>query len=153
MNQTSNPVTPLQLQMESFNSCTFTGYVGRDPECKYFESGTAVAEFTIAISYPKRRNAEEKEALWLSVKVWGKQVDNVANLIKKGSHVLLQGELEQETWEKDGDKRSKLVLSCRSFQLLDSKAQAGGGNASSGGAKSSSKPKGRPAPDEEEIPF
>jgi single-strand DNA-binding protein len=137
--------------MASFNSCTFTGYVGKDPECKYFESGTAVAEFSIAISYPKRKGGEEKEALWLSVKVWGKQVDNVANLIKKGSHVLLQGELEQETWEKDGDKRSKLVLSCRSFQLLDSKSQAGG-NASGGGAKSSSKPKGRP-PEEDEIPF
>lgn len=137
--------------MASFNSCTFTGYVGKDPECKYFESGTAVAEFSIAISYPKRKGGEEKEALWLGVKVWGKQVDNVANLIKKGSHVLLQGELEQETWEKEGEKRSKLVLSCRSFQLLDTKSQAGG-NTSSGG-KSSGKPKGRPEPEEEEIPF
>lgn len=145
--------------MASFNSCTFTGYVGRDPECKYFESGSAVAEFTVAISYPKRKNGEEKAALWLSVKVWGKQVDNVANLIRKGSHVLLQGELEQETWEKEGQKQSKLVLSCRSFQLLDSKAQAGAGNTSYD-AKSSGKPQGgskaeapSTRPEDEEIPF
>lgn len=138
--------------MASFNSCTFTGYIGRDPECKYFDSGTSVAEFTIAISYPKRRNTEEKEPLWLSVKVWGKQVETVANLMKKGSHVLLQGELEQETWDtKDGDKRSKLVLNCRNFQLLDSKP--GGTGVGGGGSRSSSKPKSRPEPEEDEVPF
>ncbi|MFN9914393.1 MAG: single-stranded DNA-binding protein, partial [Pirellulaceae bacterium] len=55
--------------MTSFNSCTFTGRAGKDPGARYFESGTAVAEFTLAISYPKRKNSEEKPPLWLTVKV------------------------------------------------------------------------------------
>lgn len=139
--------------MTSFNNCTFTGHVGRDPDAKYFETGSSVAEFTIAISYPKRKNGEEKPALWLSVKVWGKQVETVTNYVKKGTQIIVQGELEQETWEKDGVQKSKLVLNCRNFQLLG-QPSAGGGK--SGDSKSSGTAKSKPAQppvDEDDIPF
>jgi single-strand DNA-binding protein len=137
--------------MTSFNSCTFTGRAGKDPEARYFESGTAVAEFTLAISYPKRKNSEEKPPLWLTVKVWGKQVETITNYVKQGTQMLVQGELEQETWERDGQQKSKFVLNCRNFQLLGQ--PGGGGSAKSGGAKASSKSKAADPVDDEEIPF
>lgn len=133
--------------MASFNNCTFSGNVGQDPEIRYFESGKMVAEFSLAVS-GKGRDAE---TTWLRVKAWGKQAQIIGDYVKKGSQIIVNGEFQQESWEKDGQKKSKLVLNCQNFTLLGGKRAEVGGSATRQASKPAQRP---PEPEEDDdIPF
>jgi single-strand DNA-binding protein len=110
--------------MAGLNVCSFTGRAGRDPELKYFESGSAIAQLTIAVDGWKR----DSEPLWLNLKVWGKLAQVAADYVKKGSQIAVSGQLENETWtdRASGEKRSKVVLNVKELTLLGSKKEAGG---------------------------
>lgn len=90
---------------------TITGTVGRDPEAKYFESGSAVATFTVAVR-ERRKRVEGEEALWIKVKVWGKSVEWVADNIKKGDQVTCTGEIArpEQFSRRDGTAGFVMVL-------------------------------------------
>lgn len=131
----------------SFNNCSFSGSLGKDPEVRFFEDGKAVANFSIAI------NGRGDSTLWMPVKVWGKQVQVIADYVKKGSQIIVSGELENETWQKEGQERSRMVLNCRNFSLIGGKKSEGG---SSGGGRSpaaTSRPARNQDSCEEEVPF
>lgn len=133
--------------MASFNNCSFSGNLGRDPEMRYFEDGKMLATFSIAVENRK------KQTLWMNVKVWGKQAQVVADYIRKGSGVIVNGELQEETWEKDGQQKSKMVLNCQNFIMVGGKRN---GNGSSDKAGSAPRPESRPRnpdPIDDEIPF
>jgi len=125
--------------MASLNVCSFTGRAGRDPETRYFESGSMVAEFSIAVDGWKR----DSKPLWLNLKIWGKTAEVAANYVRKGSQVAVSGSLESETWtDRDsGEEKSKMVLNVKELTLLDSRRDDLGG-----------KNYGCPASDEE-VPF
>ena len=130
--------------MASLNVCSFTGRAGRDPEMRYFESGSMVAEFSIAVDGWKR----DSKPLWLNLKIWGKTADVAANYVRKGSMIAVSGQLESESWtdKGSGEEKSKIVLNVKELTLLDSKRDEPGGGAGSGGYQ--------PAPDDDdEIPF
>lgn len=135
----------------SFNNCTFSGNVARDPECRYFENGNMVANFTIAVS-----GRNDEETLWLPVAVWGKRAQTIADYVKKGSKLIVTGELREEKWTKDGEEKKKISLSCQNFVFIDSakKGEKGGGGESRA-TQRNTKPQGRPIPEpeDEEVPF
>ena len=136
--------------MASFNNCTFSGNVGRDPEARYFEDGKMVANFSIAVEGRKK-----DDTLWLPVKVWNKQAQTIVDYVEKGSKIIVSGELQQETWTKDGVEKSRMALNCQNFTLLGSKKEGSGGGGNSGGASRKPAAKSRPAApvEEEEVPF
>jgi single-strand DNA-binding protein len=105
--------------MASLNVCSFTGRAGRDPEIKFFESGSAIAQFTIAVDGFKR----DSEPLWLNLKIWGKLAQVAGDYVRKGSQIAVSGQLENESWtdKATGEKRSKMVLNVRELTLLGSK--------------------------------
>jgi single-strand DNA-binding protein len=109
--------------MASLNVCSFTGRAGRDPEVRYFESGSMVAEFSIAVDGWKR----DSKPLWLNLKIWGKTAEIAANYVRKGSMIAVSGQLESETWtdKGSGEERSKIVLNVKELTLLDSKKDSG----------------------------
>ena len=143
--------------MASFNNCTFSGNVGKDPELRYFENGTTVANFSIAVEGRSKGQGKGQDTLWLAVKVWGKGAAVIGDYVKKGSRLIVSGELGMETWEKDGKQNSKLALNCQNFTLLDSKKDGNGGPSGGGSGGGTSRPAAKsrpPAPvDEEELPF
>ena len=111
----------------SINTVTLTGRAGRDPEVKYFESGTMVAQVSIAIDKYKKNEKPD----WFEVKFWGKQAQVAADYLKKGSLFGVTGRLEWETWtdRNTGEERRKPVIVGERLQLLGSKRDAeGGGN-------------------------
>ena len=111
----------------SINTVTLTGRAGRDPEAKYFESGTMVAQVSIAIDKYKKNEKPD----WFEVKFWGKQAQVAADYLKKGSLFGVTGRLEWETWtdRNTGEERRKPVIVGERLQLLGSKRDAeGGGN-------------------------
>jgi single-strand DNA-binding protein len=105
--------------MASLNVCSFTGRAGRDPEVRYLDNGTAVANLSLAVDSWKR----DEEPLWLNLKIWGKQAQVAADYVRKGGMIAVSGQLENETWtdRATGEKKSKLVLSVRDLTLLNSK--------------------------------
>lgn len=87
------------------NSVVLQGNVTREPEVKVFGSGNQVTEFGVAVNRRVKKNDQwVDETSFFDVKYWGKKG------VSKGDAVVLKGELRQETWETDGNKRSKVVV-------------------------------------------
>lgn len=96
------------------NAITITGNCTRDPELRFTPSGTAVANFGVAVNrrWQNRQTQEWEEAVsFFDVTVWQQLAENVAESIQKGSRVIVTGRLDQRSWEtQDGDKRSKVEI-------------------------------------------
>ena len=94
---------------------TVVGNLTADPELRFTNSGTAVANFTVA-STPRfydRQDGEWKDgqALFLRCTLWRQPAENVAESLTKGTRVIVQGRLRQRSFEaKDGSKRTVVEL-------------------------------------------
>lgn len=94
--------------MADFQLVVLGGHLGQDPDIRYQPSGDAVANFSVATSRRWKDHAGEiqERTEWHRIVVWGKQVEAfVAPYLKKGSPVVIRGELRTRSWEKDGVTR------------------------------------------------
>ena len=103
----------------AINSVTLVGRAGRDPEVRYFESGTVVANLTMAVN---RRNRED-EPDWFNLEIWGKQAQVAADYVKKGSLIGITGSFKMDSWKdrNTGEDRNKPVVRVDRLELLGSK--------------------------------
>lgn len=109
--------------MVSFNRVILAGNLTRDPETRFLPSGTAVTEFSIAVNSrykSKTTNEFKEEVSFFDVVVFGKTGENCAEYLSKGRPVLVEGRLRQRSWEKDGQKRSKIEVLADNVQFLGS---------------------------------
>jgi single-strand DNA-binding protein len=92
------------------NTVTLVGNVTRDPELRFISSGQANCSFGLAVNrrWQNRQTQEWEEATsFINVVCWREMAENVAESITKGARVVVQGRLEQRSWETEqGDKRS-----------------------------------------------
>ncbi|MGA1256069.1 MAG: single-stranded DNA-binding protein [Candidatus Nanopelagicaceae bacterium] len=102
------------------NSVNLVGRIGQEPEVKYFQSGSVVCEFSLAVS---SWNGQEKVTNWIPCKVWGKTAQAVADFARKGEMLGISGEIRQETWtdKTTGEKKSKLVVVAANVDFLSPK--------------------------------
>jgi len=91
--------------MPNLNQVHLAGHLGRDAETKSFASGSAVTQFSLALSSGTK---DKPKTAWVNVKVWN--AAPVVQELQKGAAVMVEGRLEEESWEKDGKKQSKLVV-------------------------------------------
>ena len=84
-------------------------------ELKYTTNNTAIMELSIAV------NKNKDKASFFDICVFGKLAETIKPYIVKGKQIAVQGTLEQQTWEKDSKKHSKVVIIANSIQLLGSK--------------------------------
>ena len=105
--------------MMAINSVTLVGRAGRDPEVRYFESGTVVANLTMAVN---RRNRND-EPDWFNLEIWGKQAQVAADYVKKGSLIGITGSFKLDSWKdrNTGEDRNKPVVRVDRLELLGSK--------------------------------
>ena len=108
------------------NSVTLVGRAGRDPEVRYFESGTVVANLTMAVN---RRNRED-EPDWFNLEIWGKQAQVAADYVKKGSLIGVTGSFKMDSWKdrNTGENRNKPVVRVDRLELLRSKRDSENSN-------------------------
>jgi single-strand DNA-binding protein len=155
--------------MASFNKVIIAGNLTRDPELRYTPKGTAVAGISLAVNRTwKSETGETKEEVtFVDVDVWGRQAEVIAQYMRKGRPLLVEGRLKQDTWEDKNtkQKQSKLKVVLESFSFIDSKAPEGGAGGSdsprrAGGAPSSSAAKPPASPEgeasgaeEDDVPF
>lgn len=104
----------------SINSITVSGRIGRDPEMRYFENGTVLTEFPLAIN--KWDKTEQKEVpIWFKVVSFGKLAERMGEHAKKGCFACVEGSFDLEEWEKDGQKGYKLVIKANNVDLVKAK--------------------------------
>ncbi len=136
--------------MSDLNVVALSGRSTRDVELKYTQTGTAVADGSLAVN---RFVSGEEKTSFVDLVYWGKTAEVAAEYVTKGKQIAVSGRLEQQTWEKDGQKRSKLVVVVENLQLLGSKSDGGEKPASTKTTKKDEKQKQDAPPVEEEIPF
>jgi single-strand DNA-binding protein len=124
--------------MANFNKVILAGNLTRDPELRYTPKGTAVARITLAVNrtYSGEDGVKKEEVSFVDVDAWGRQGEVIAQYMKKGRPLLVEGRLKQDTWEDKNthQKQSKLKVVLESFSFIDSNR----GDAS--GAPGSSRP-------------
>jgi single-strand DNA-binding protein len=115
--------------MASFNRVILIGNLTRDIELRYLQSGMAVADVGLAVN-EKRKNANGEwieETTFVDVTVWGRTAEVMSEYLSKGSPVFIEGRLKYDTWEgQDGQKRSKLKVTCDRMQLIGAPRGQGG---------------------------
>ena len=147
--------------MASFNRVVLMGNLTRDPELRYIPSGTAVSDIGLAVNdRVKRGDQWVDEATFVDITLWGRTAEVANEYLSKGSAVLIEGRLKLDTWEKEGQKFSKLKVIGERMQMIGGRSGNGGGGGSRGGDSQSQTPhyssaqSGGPSmPPNDEIPF
>jgi single-strand DNA-binding protein len=107
----------------SFNRVILAGNVTRDIELRYIPSGTAVADIGLAVNDRVKKGEQwVDEVTFVDVTLWGRTAEIASEYLHKGSNILIEGRLKLDSWEKDGQKRSKLRVNADKMQMLGSKS-------------------------------
>ncbi len=119
--------------MASYNKVILMGNLTRDPEVKFLPSGTAIANFGLAMneSYTDQQTGERKDIpCFVDIEAWGRQAEIVGEYFSKGRPILIEGSLRYDSWEaEDGTKRNRLKVRLQRFQFVGRREdnEAGGG--------------------------
>lgn len=108
--------------MLSLNKVTLAGNLTRDPEQRYTPSGTAIAEFGLAVNRKWRdSDGEQREDVtFVDITFWGRTAEVICKHLAKGSPIYLEGRLQLDSWDdaETGQKRYKLKVIGQNFQFL-----------------------------------
>lgn len=106
--------------MPNYNSVTMIGHVTRDPQLSYTPTGTAVAEFGLAVNRTWGSGSEKREeTCFVDCTCYGKGAEVLNSYVHVGDPLFIEGRLRFQTWQsQDGSKRSKHNIVVESFQLL-----------------------------------
>ncbi len=118
------------------NKVMLIGNLGRDPETRYAQSGSAVTRFSIATSesWKDKASGEMQERTeWHNVVCFARLAEIAGEYLRKGSKVYIEGSLRTSSWEADGQKKYRTEVNARELQMLDSR---GGADSGMGGGAS-----------------
>lgn len=104
--------------MANINLCIMAGNLTDQPKTKALQSGTLIAEFSIAVH---RRYKDGEDVCFMPVTVWGKMAEVCQRYLGKGSSVMVRGFIKQESWQdQNGNKRQTYKLIAEDVQFLSS---------------------------------
>ena len=113
----------------SINRVNISGNLTRDPELRATAGGTQVLSFGVAVN-DRRRNPQNGEwedyPNFVDCTMFGPRAEAVSRYLSKGSKVAIEGKLRYSSWERDGQRRSKLEVIVDEIEFL-SRGQQGGG--------------------------
>lgn len=156
--------------MASYNKVILVGNLTRDPEVRYTPKGTAIAKLGLAVNrrWTTETGEQKEEVTFVDVDAFGKQAETLAQYMRKGSPLLVEGRLKLDQWDdkQTGQKRSRLGVVVEGFQFLGGPRSEG---SPEGGAPRRSPPAAAPAsaapaatpppsndgppPEEDDVPF
>lgn len=148
--------------MATLNRVFLIGNLTRDPEVRYLPSGKAVAEIRMAISrrFKSATGEEREETCFVTVVVWGRQAETCGQYLSKGSALFVEGRLQYEEWEKDGQKNNRLRVVADRTQFIGAPRRAEYSDAAGSDPAPAIRPDQglRPGPepaggDEDNLPF
>ena len=112
------------LKMPEINSIIIAGNLTKDPVFRQTTNGTPVANFSIASNrkYRDANNQWDEEVCYVGVVAWNRLADSCSNRLKKGSAVLVDGELQSHSFKSDdGFNRNIVEIKARRIQFLNKK--------------------------------
>ena len=112
--------------MSGVNKVILVGNLGKDPEVRHLETGTAVASFSLATSESfKDRNTGERKTNteWHNVVLWRGLAEIAEKYLKKGDQVYIEGRLQTRQWEKDGVTRYTTEIVGNNMTMLGTRGQ------------------------------
>lgn len=93
--------------MSDVNRVIISGRLTRDAEVKNLSSGTSVVEFGLASN---RKFKDKEDTTFIDCTMFGDRATNLAQYLTKGKKLIVEGRLRYESWEKDGQKRSRVGI-------------------------------------------
>ncbi|NCP45247.1 MAG: single-stranded DNA-binding protein [Flavobacteriales bacterium CG18_big_fil_WC_8_21_14_2_50_32_9] len=133
--------------MAGINKVILIGNLGKDPEIRYLEGGTAVANFSLATSesYTDKNTNERKTITeWHNVVFWRGLAEVAEKYLKKGNQVYIEGKLRTRKWQdKDGVDRYTTDIVGETMQMLGRKDD----NASSTSSSQQNQPSASSSPE------
>jgi len=121
------------------NKVILIGNLGKDPEIRYTQSGTAVCNFSIATteSWGGKDGAEREEKTeWHNIVTWARLAEICNQYLQKGRQVYIEGRIQTRKWEdRDGNTRYTTEIVAQNMQMLGGRGDGdfGGGDAGGGG--------------------
>ena len=121
------------------NKAMVYGNLTRDPEMKALPSGMQVCSFSLATNrvYNDRDGKRQEAADYHNIVVFGKQAENCAKYLTKGSSTYVEGRMQTRSWEKDGVKQYRTEVIADRVQFGPKGSGAPSGAAAAGGASDS----------------
>lgn len=111
----------------SLNRTLLIGNLTRDVDLKYTTSGTAMANFGLAVNrtYTNSDGEKVEDVCFVEIVAWSRLAEVSAEYLAKGRPVFVEGRLQMDTWEQeDGKKRSRLKVIAQNIQFLGDGARA-----------------------------
>jgi single-strand DNA-binding protein len=139
------------------NKVILIGNLGKDPETRYTQNGTAVTNFTIATSESWTKDGKKEEKTeWHNIVGFAKVAEICGEYLSKGSKVYIEGKLQTRKWEdNDGNTRYTTEVVIREMKMLGDKPSSRGEQHDPGpSAGSFGEPvPHEPGPHEDDVPF
>ncbi len=139
------------------NKAILIGNLGADPEVRYTQSGTAVANFTVATSerWKDQSGQQQEQTEWHRIVAFKRLGEICGEYLSKGSKVYIEGRIQTRSWEdKDGNKKYTTESVAREMKMLDSKPGSGGGGGGGGGGGNYTEPPlSEPRMGGDDVPF
>jgi single-strand DNA-binding protein len=106
--------------MPSLNKVFLIGNLTREVELSYSPKGTPIAALGLAVNrvWTDEENRKHEEATFVDVTLWARLAEIADKYLRKGSPVFIEGRLQLDTWEQNGQKRSRLRVIGENLQLL-----------------------------------
>lgn len=142
------------------NKAMVIGNLTRDPEMKALPSGIKVTNFSVATNrtWKDKNGAKQESTDFHNVVTFGRQAEIVAQYMKKGSSILVEGRMQTRSWDADGGKKYRTEIIADTIQFGPKAGGMGGGNYGGGNQQNSSSNEPQPdapmrAPELESIEY
>lgn len=117
------------------NKVILVGNLGQDPELKYTQAGTAVANLSVATNrvWKDRDGNKQEETEWHRVIVWAQTAEFCSNYLSKGNKVYVEGRLQTRKWQdQNGNDRYTTEIVANELKSLAPRASEGNSGGFSG---------------------
>ena len=112
------------------NKVILMGNLTRDPEVKFLQTGTAVANFGMAMNErwtDQNTNEQRENVTFVEIEAWNRQAEVIGEYLKKGDPILIEGSLKFEQWDHtDGTKRNRLKVRAQRFEFVGGNTNGNG---------------------------
>lgn len=141
--------------MSSVNKVILIGNLGNDPEVRYTQGGSAVANFNMATNevWNNKDGQREERTEWHRIVCWGRTAELAGEYLSKGRTVYVEGRLQTREWEdKEGQKRYTTEIVAQSVKFLGGRGESSGRPAAKAASGGGVEP-AAPVEVEDDIPF
>ena len=108
------------------NNANLVGRLTRPVDLRYTQSGIAYGSFTLAVTRKYKNKDGEREADFINCTAWGKTAETIAEYLRKGRRIALQGRLSVNSYEKNGETRWSTEVIVDKFEFVDTVSSTGG---------------------------